>query len=93
MIGYQRFTAEDGRSAEMGVRATSMVAESLPALAHRLDAQQGAFETWECQRMAKVLDNILATGGDISDEEASELKYLVQFFRQSGRTTMTQLVT
>jgi len=92
MIGYQRFTSEDGRNIEMGLGATGMVAERLPALAQRLDAKQGAFEAWECQQIAKALNDILATNRD-DDAQAAELAHLVQFFHRSGQVTMTQILT
>ena len=91
MIGYQRFIAEDGRSIEMGVGVTGMVAERLPALARRLDAEQGTLVAWECQQIAKVLNDILATEKD-DDEQAAELEHLAQFFRRSGRVTTTRLI-
>jgi hypothetical protein len=93
MIAYQRFTAEDGRSIEMGLGVTGMVVERLPALAQRLDAKQGTFEAWECQQIAKILSDIAATSGDDDDENASELEHLVQFFHRSGQVTMTQINT
>ena len=91
MIRYQRFIAQNGRSVKIELAMVEIIANSLPFLAQRLTAEQGTFETKECQQIAKTLDDMLATHRG-HDDEAAELEYVIRFFLRSGRTSMTQIL-